>query len=187
MEVMYKKLRAAVEKTAGRKMCAPTDFNYLSEDIYTKTRITLNPMTLKRFWGYFSNQETRKPRRYTLDILCLYVGYQDWDAFVHDSTANVEIESDFIKNKCLYVSTLVPQTLLRLTWNPNRCVTIRYDGDRKFTVLESLNSKLSVGDTFQLDHIIDGEPLHLYHLIHEGEGPLGYVCGMWGGVKYTIL
>ena len=115
------------------------------------------------------------------------MGYQDWDAFIHDSTANVEIESDFIKNKCLYVSTLEPQDQLRLTWNPNRCVTIRYDGDRKFTVLESLNSKLSVGDTFQLDHIIDGEPLHLYHLIHEGEGPLGYVCGMWGGVKYTIL
>ena len=134
MEVMYKKLRAAVEKTAGRKMCAPTDFNYLSEDICEKTRITINPMTLKRFWGYFSNQETRNPRRFTLDVLCLYVGYQDWDAFIHDSTANVEIESDFIKNKCLYVSVLEPQALLRLTWNPNRCVTIRYDGDRKFTV-----------------------------------------------------
>lgn len=107
---MYKKLRAAVEKTAGRKMCAPTDFNYLSEDICEKTRITINPMTLKRFWGYFSNQETRNPRRFTLDVLCLYVGYQDWDAFIHDSTANVEIESDFIKNKCLYVSTLEHRT-----------------------------------------------------------------------------
>ena len=70
---MYKKLRAAVEKTAGRKMCAPTDFNYLSEDICEKTRITINPMTLKRFWGFLVIKKLE-----TQDVLLLMCSVSMW-------------------------------------------------------------------------------------------------------------
>ena len=49
------------------------------------------------------------------------------------------------------------------------------------------NSKLSVGDTFHAGQIIEGEPLYLQCLVHEGGQPVNYVCGKVGGVKYRLL
>ena len=78
------RLRLAVEQTAGRKMRTNRDFELLAESICEKTKAKISPTTLKRIWGYVS--EDVRPRPYTLDQLCLYVGYEDFDAFIrHDA------------------------------------------------------------------------------------------------------
>ena len=55
------------------------------------------------------------------------------------------------------------------------------------SMVESVNSKLSAGDTFMVSQIVDGEPLTLRCLVHEGMEPTNYVCGRVNGVKYRVL
>ena len=45
----------------------------------------------------------------------------------------------------------------------------------------------SAGDTFMVSQIVDGEPLTLRCLVHEGMEPTNYVCGRVNGVKYRVL
>ncbi|MBQ2298407.1 MAG: hypothetical protein II278_03395 [Bacteroidaceae bacterium] len=56
-----------------------------------------------------------------------------------------------------------------------------------FSVLESVNSKLNAGDTFRCGLVVEGEPMYLAQLKHEGGEPVSYVCGREGGVKFIVL
>lgn len=78
-EQAIKQLRRAVERTLGRKMQTNKDFDCLADSIYEKTHAKISTTTLKRLWGYLSESVT--PRRYTLDQLAHFVGYDDFDAF----------------------------------------------------------------------------------------------------------
>ena len=96
------------------------------------------------------------------------VGYTDWATYYKESSANGESESDFLKNDSLVTNLLQKGTMVQLMWHPDRVVTIRHNGNEVFTVVESVNSKLSAGDTFRCRVMVDGEPLFLSGLIHEG-------------------
>ena len=74
-----RRLCEAVEKTLGLKMRTPKDFDFLREQIFQKLNMLISPTTLKRIWGYLSEGVT--PRRYTLDQLARFIGYDDFDAF----------------------------------------------------------------------------------------------------------
>ena len=78
-EQTIKQLRRAVERTLGRKMQTNKDFDCLADSIYEKTHAKISTTTLKRIWGYLSEGVT--PRRYTLDQLAHFVGYDDFDTF----------------------------------------------------------------------------------------------------------
>ena len=78
-EQAIKQLRRAVERTLGRKMQTNKDFDCLSDSVYDQTHAKISTTTLKRLWGYLSEGVT--PRRYTLDQLAHFVGYDDFDAF----------------------------------------------------------------------------------------------------------
>lgn len=73
------KLRELIEGVIERKMKTPKDFEYLSECIFDKFHEKISPTTLKRLWGYLS--ETTTPRKTTLDILSMFVGYDNWKDF----------------------------------------------------------------------------------------------------------
>ena len=183
MEKQYIALREKVEKVVGRKMEAPRDFDFLSTRIFSSTNIYIAPVTLKRFWGYLGKGRQRTPYRNTLNILAQYAGYQGSDAFCERGT---EYVSDFLPNPCLQAGCLQRGAVVDIKWQPGRCVTVQYEGMNLFKVVESVNSKLSKGDTFMLGQIIDGEPLLLSCLVHDGNPPTNYVCGIVGGVKYEV-
>ncbi len=183
---LKKTLRDKVEKVAGRKMNTPRDFDFLSMHILNKTRNYIAPITLKRFWGYLGEKRQTSPFRFTLDTLALYAGYIDWEDFKTNHN-NSTSQSDFLPNESLKTTSLNRGDKIQLTWHPDRLVTISYEGMSMFKVQESINSKLSAGDTFLCDNIIDGEPLHLYCLVHEGNSPTNYVCGCIDGVKFKII
>ena len=73
------KLRELIEGVIERKMKTPKDFEYLSECIFGKFHEKISPTTLKRLWGYLSESTT--PRNSTLDILSMFVGYDNWKDF----------------------------------------------------------------------------------------------------------
>lgn len=184
---IYDILRQKVEHVSGCKIKTPRDFDYLSMRILDKTRNYLSSITLKRFWGYLGEGNRKKPFRTTLNVLAQYVGYCDIDAFENSYNGDAVVGSDFLTNDCLQTHSLRKGTLIELKWYPDRCVTISYEGLEMFKVVESVNSKLSVGDTFLLGMIIDSEPLVLRCLVHKGASPVNYVCGRINGVKYRIL
>lgn len=82
------KLRELIEGVVGRKMKTPKDFEFLSECIFEKFHERISPTTLKRFWGYLS--ETTTPRKSTLDILSMFVGYDNWKNFCRAYTESTE-------------------------------------------------------------------------------------------------
>lgn len=185
-EQKYHILCERIEKQVGRSMRTPRDFDYLSMRIFDSMKMQISPSTLKRLWRYVGQGEST-PRISTLDILARFVGYTDWEAFCTTSSAGGASESDFVLNNHIYVSSLPTGSVIQLLWHPDRVVTVRFEGHDMFTVVESVNSKLSAGDTFHIGQIIEGEPLYLRCLVHEGGTPTNYVCGKMGGVKYQLL
>ena len=89
-EIMYQKrqnqqekalarLRELTEEVIERKMKTPKDFEFLSECIFDRFKENLSPTTLKRLWGYLPESTT--PRKSTLNILSMFVGYDNWKDF----------------------------------------------------------------------------------------------------------
>ena len=186
-EELYNILQQKAEQVAGRAMNTPRDFDYLATRIFEKTKGYIAPITLKRFWGYLGDEYRKKPYRSTLNILAQFVGYVSIEAFEESHAGGSMVVSDFLTNDSLQVASLEKDTRIELRWYPDRCVTIVYLGMEMFRVGESVNSKLSAGDTFMVSQLIDGEPLILRCLVHEGLDPTNYVCGQVNGVKYRVL
>ena len=184
---IYKRLQTAVEKAVGREMVTPRDFDYLAARLFDATGENVSAMTLKRFWGYLGEKNERQPRLTTLNLLAQMVGYTDWTTYYKESSATGKVESDFLKNHSLVTNSLAVGAMIQLMWHPDRVVTIRHEGDESFTIVESKNSKLSVGNTFRCGLIVEGEPMYLAQLKHEGGEPVSYVCGREGGVKYRLI
>lgn len=95
--------------------------------------------------------------------------------------------SRFLLNNYITTSALKKGQQIELSWLPQRFVTVEFLGYDMFKVVNSINSKLSKGDTFHVDVITQGEPLYLSCLVHEGGAPTRYVCGQNGGVKFRVL
>ena len=112
--------------------------------------------------------------------------------------ASVEIESNRFLSKVSGVGSRFDRELegkrlakglfLRLTWLPDRVCIVEHLGNACFIIRQVENSKLSVGDTFEAAVIIEGEPLYLSNLVHEGRPPVSYVAGVKsGGVHFEII
>ena len=82
---------------------------------------------------------------------------------------------------------LRPGDRLRLTWRPDRVCEVRYEGDLRFTVEASVNTRLQPGDRFQCALLIEGEPLYLDQLCQGMHPPVGYVCGKRDGIRFERM
>ena len=140
--------------------------------------------TLMRLWGYRQGVATRQS---TLDILARYLGYADYVMFCQWSPADKdEPQSDEVVSRHLQTSDLQVGQQVELIWYPDRRCVIELRSDGQYEVLEAKNTKLSVGDTFRCDIFIEGEPLYLNHLIHEGRPPMVYVAGKKDGIRFSL-
>lgn len=80
------------------------DYEYLSELIYTKTKISISISTLKRIW---KNERIRIPHVSTLNALALFLDYESWNEFKTKSKNEIkpakdEINQVFRKKQFLY-------------------------------------------------------------------------------------
>lgn len=181
-------LREHIEKTIGRKISRPRDFEYLSQLIFKQTKESVSISTLKRFWGYVASSNSWRVN--TLDILCDLVGYSSWDGFRKyvDNVPASAVESNIVLGERRLAQDLTLGELLRVEWPPNRVCIFKYLGDERFIVEQSINSKLSVGDEFQCSLFIAGEPLYLSNLMMKNKlAPVDYVCGRNNGVHFAVI
>lgn len=181
---MEQKLKEQIEQMLGKPLQVAGDFVRLSERLEQRTRERVSASTLRRFWGYDS--EDVQPRRYTLDVLARFVGYRSYEDFCQKS-GNAEVQSGLVLADKVTADELRPGERLRLTWLPDRMMVIEHDGDGHFTVVEATNTRLSVGDTFEASVFIAHEPLYLDRLVHHGGEPSVYVVGKKDGITLERL
>ena len=158
----FERLKHEVETLVGRTIMSPKDFEFLTCQILGYTNETISVSTLKRMWGYVVT--SCKPSVYNLNLLSRMVGYPDWESFVAGKNA-VSSSRFFVKSK-LVAEALNLGEQVKVKWNPGRLLVIEYCGDDRFEVMESVNSKLSVGDTFVCHQLVADEPLYLSNLHH---------------------
>lgn len=172
-----------IEDALHQEIRTPKDFDQLKDRIFSRLHLMLSATTLKRVWGYLDSEG--EPSARTLDVLAQFVGYDNYQAFCKYSDASGLVPSNISMNRHLDVaSDLSVGENLTLYWLPDRVCRLRYDGDMRFVVTDSENTRLRTGDTFCCSLIIEGEPLYLSQLQQSGRQPTNYVCGKQGGVRY---
>ena len=167
----------------GRTMRTPSDFDWLNLRIWETCHEYLSPTTLKRLWGYIDGAET--PRHTTLSILCRLLGYVSWEEYLDSRSARHEEESESFVGEGIRADELQIGDHIEVAWRPNRRAVMRYEGDHRFTIIETENSKLHVGDTCSAVCFLLNRPMYLDNLIQENQSPKNYVAGKRHGLTYV--
>lgn len=182
-------LRKEVEQTLGMPIRTPKDFDLLSNKIYEKTHEQINSFTLKRFYGYI---DRGRCSRATLDIISRFAGHRDWLAFLQKKKEENTAESSSEEIASLLTADqLQVGDLIKLTWQSDREVLVRYIGDECLTILDSKNSKLRTGEVYQCNAIVNKLPLVLKGVKDSHGNTLStakvYVCGKKHGIVFKVL
>lgn len=183
---MKTRLCSDIEQSLGRKLLTPKDFQYLSDCLYRRLHVMVSTTTLKRIWGYLDDGV--EPRPSTLGVLARFVGYRDWEDYCVRSLACSEQQSSPVMSRRLSVAAeLQAGDVVRLLWQPDRVCEAEYLGELLFRVVDSANTRLQAGDTFECSLIVEGEPLYIDNLHQGSQPPVAYVCGKRSGVRFECL
>ena len=180
-----KLLKQEVERILGRQLTEARDFEQLSHLLLLHTRERLSPTTLKRFWGYLKNEKVQI-RPHTLDVLARFVGYKNYEDFCAKAERSDEVQSGIKSEEKITTENMRRGQRLVITWRPDRRIVIRHLGNSQFEVIEEVNTKLSVGDTFRCHLMIQHEPLYLDEVVHQGLSAMVYVAGQKDGVVIEV-
>lgn len=178
-------LRKDVETRLGMRPATPADFETLIAQVWLHLHENIALSTLERLWGYIKGADNT--RRSTLNILSRYVGSRDWDDYISRLLTEEQGSSNPFIADGVHTEDLQPGQQLEVTWLPNRRCVFRYLGDMRFEVVESVNSKLTSGDTFISTFFLIGQPLYIDHLVLTGHSTVSYVAGNNGGLTSVTL
>lgn len=163
--------KQAVEVRYGSKPGSPADFAELSLHIKKATSKDISPDTLSRLWGY--KKGYTHVRSSVIEILNAY--------------ARAEEESDFVYQIAVKADNLQPGQKIRIAWLPDRTAVLEYTGDCRWRVVDVINSKLHVGDTFSCRVIAQGQPLIADNLRTANQNYEGYTIGGKNGLTSVEL
>lgn len=180
------KLKENVERSLSHPLKTSKDFAELHDKMQESNGETLGTTTLKRIWNYIGGDNAL--RESTLDVLCHFVGYSDWNTFVADCCGEEDRESsNFVLLQTVRGTDLRTGDRIELRWNPNRRLLAIHKGNGVFETLESENSKITVGTTFRCERFTIGLPLYV-DILNDGQSPALFEAGKKGGLtKITIL
>ena len=180
-------LRARVEETFGKSLETHNAFITLVDAIEAAVREHLSESTLERMWGY-STREADAISLRTLDVLSRYVGATSWKGFCSDLKESSPQESEEFSGESVVASYLQAGQRLRLGWLPDRLITVEYLGMNRFVVIESVNSSLRPGDSFECLQIQAGRPLYLDRFRRSGsDAEARYVAGERSGLTLVSV
>ena len=153
-------LRTKVEEKYGKMLETHNGFISLVGAIESAVREHVSESTLERMWGY-STRGTDAISLRTLNVLSRYVGAPSWKEFCVDLKNSSPVESEEFSGDSIVSAAMVAGQRLQLGWLPDRLITVEYLGRNRFVVIESLNSSLQTGDSFECLQIQAGRPLYL--------------------------
>lgn len=171
-------------KQCRRELTTANDCTVLALDIEASTGEHVGVNTLKRMLGFIDDE--REPRITTLNIIARYLGHNDWEALklLDDEAGNSDFNESMTE---LHAAQLKPGAMIEITYLPNRRVVIKFLGDNSFTVIESENGKLRVGDSLRLDHIVRGYPLLVSEVVRDGTSLGTFTAGKAQGINFKIV
>lgn len=180
-------LRARVEESFGMPLETHNAFISLVGAIEAGVREHVSESTLERMWGYSTRGADAISLR-TLNVLSQYVGSSSWKGFCADIKKTSPRESEEFGGESIISSKLEVGAHVRLGWPPDRLVEIEYQGGNRYVILESQNSSLKPGDSFECIQIQAGRPLYLDRFRHRGsEDEHRYVAGERTGLTVAEI
>ena len=175
-------LRRCVESAYGQPIQTHNTFIALVDAVESALHEHLSESTLERLWGYSTRGADAVSVR-TLNVLSRYVGAASWKDFCLGVKALSPVESEEFSGESVLTTRLEPGARLQLGWMPDRLVTVTYLGQNRFVVLESLNSSLQPGDSFECLQLQTGRPLYLDRFRRAGsQTEARYVAGERNGL-----
>ena len=188
--VNEKDLCEAIEQKLGRKITTSQDFAWLEDQVWEHTHQVVSLNTLKRLWGYLTEERQVRPSRRTLDVLSQLAGYRDYATFSCAIEANRKGGKSSNRVLARHMETKVFDVgiMVEVRWKPDRRIVMKKTGQpHSFIITEAEKTKLSVGDRCDCPIIIENEPLYLDNLQHNDSKPLPYVAGRLGGVHFEVI
>ena len=164
---------------SGNDLRIPSDCEFLSLDIESKTGVRIGATTLKRLLGFAVDERT--PHATTLDAIARYLGYAHWDELTKiedDGNSNFDASDDEVRS-----SDLQPNTNVEISYLPDRVVTMQYLGHQRYRVIESQNSKLQVDDELEIMSFILHHPLLAINVWRNGESLGQFTAGRVSGLS----
>lgn len=172
-----------VEKKYARPLRTTTDLDGFSYHLKLHLGEVISTSTLKRLWGYVSDNHT--PRAHTLDLLSRYVGHEHFCAFCLWLKSSTAYNSSFFTARQVLSHELPCDAEVEIGWAPNRYLRLRYRGNALFEVMEAKQSKLHEGDCFETSSFLIGQPLSLPYILRDGVRTSPFIAGRNGGL--TLL
>lgn len=164
---------------SGNDLRIPSDCEFLSLDIESKTGVRIGATTLKRLLGFAVDERT--PHATTLDAIARYLGYAHWGELTKiedDGNSNFDASDDEVRS-----SDLQPNTNVEISYLPDRVVTMQYLGHQRYRVIESQNSKLQVDDELEIMSFILHHPLLAINVWRNGESLGQFTAGRVSGLS----
>lgn len=183
---MISALRQRAEAAFDAPLKVHTDFVALSERIFIKTRQHVSETTLERLWNYSTRGYATVSRR-TLDVICAFCDFDNWEEFLTRLKEEDNCESDMFDREVVNASDLAAGHRLRIGWQPDRVCTIRYLGANRFVAEETQNSKLSPDDTFECMQFQLHSPAYLHNLKDASGAQKGMSYGIGLNNGLTML
>ena len=174
-----------VENKYGRPLEHTNDFRVLSALIEYECKEVVSVSTLKRLWGYVSQQTT--PRGATLDVLSRFTGYKDFNDFRVSKLGALSETSEYVDVSCVTAHDVPDGGSLTIGWAPNRLLHLRKVGEQEWEVVTSHNSKLLAGDRFESACFFKGLPLFLPSVLRGGAVLPAYIAGKKDGLNVISI
>lgn len=158
---------------------APRDCEELSELIQNEVHKNVSKSTLKRLFGFFSDD--RMPMKYTLDAIAQYLDFGSWDAMEDELSRQA---SDFgLLEGQVETSSLTSGDCVIVTYRPDRCFRLLYLGDERFRLTECQHShNLLEGDVLTIQRFVKGHPMLVSAVERDGQQLGGYSAARSSGL-----
>ena len=168
-----------LKEKSGSDLRQPSDCVFLSLDIESKTGVRVGATTLKRLVGFA--QDERTPHVSTLDAIARYLGYAHWEELLKiEDNGNSDFDSS---DEEVRSADLQPDAIVEITYLPDRKVSMKYLGNNHYQVVESLNSKLQVGDELEIQNFVLHHPLLVLNVWRSGESMGQFTAGRVSGLS----
>ena len=168
-----------LKRKSGSDLHQPSDCEFLSLDIESKTGVRIGATTLKRLVGFARDERT--PHISTLDTIARYLGYAHWDELskIEDSgNSDFDAPDDEVRSV-----DLQPGASVEVAYLPDRKLTLHYLGDGRYRVTDSENSKLQKDDEVEILNFVLHHPLLVVNVWRDGESLGQFTAGRVSGLS----
>lgn len=168
-----------LKKKSGGDLRQPSDCEFLSLDIESKTGVRIGATTLKRLLGFA--QDERMPHTSTLDALAQYLGYAHWEELsqIEDKgNSDFDTTDEEVRSANLRLGAFV-----EITYLPDRVVRMKYLGSNRYQIMDSQNSKLQTGDEVEILNFLLRHPLLVLNVWRSGKALGQFTAGRVSGLS----